>query len=130
LYFAALRPAEAVNLGRDDCDLPERGWGRIYLSRTTPEVGKRYTNSGAAHDRKGLKHRPADEVRPVPIPPELVTILRWHLDEFGITPDGAPVPPGERRRCQLLDLRAGVAWRPAAGPGPGPAGLTASSPAL
>jgi integrase len=77
-----------VNLGRDDCDLPERGWGRIYLSRTTPEVGKRYTNSGAAHDRKGLKHRPADEVRPVPIPPELVTILRWHLDEFGITPDG------------------------------------------
>ena len=36
----------------------------------------------------GLKHRPADEVRPVPIPPELVAILRWHLGEFGITPDG------------------------------------------
>lgn len=88
MYFAALRPAEAVNLHRDDCDLPEAGWGRIYLSRTTPEVGKRYTDSGDLHDRKGLKHRPADEVRPVPIPPELVVILRWHLDEFGITPDG------------------------------------------
>jgi integrase len=88
MYFAALRPAEAVNLHRGDCDLPETGWGRIYLSRTAPEVGKRYTDSGDLHDHKGLKHRPADEVRPVPIPPELVVILRWHLDEFGITPDG------------------------------------------
>lgn len=88
MYFAALRPAEAVNLHKDDCDLPAAGWGRIYLSRTTPEVGKRYADSGDLHDSKGLKHRPADEVRPVPIPPELVAILRWHLAEFGITPDG------------------------------------------
>lgn len=51
-------------------------------------MGKRYTDSGDLHDSKGLKHRPADEVRPVPIPPELVAILRWHLAEFGITPDG------------------------------------------
>ncbi len=29
-----------------------------------------------------------DEVRPVPIPPELVAILRWHIDEFGVAPDG------------------------------------------
>ena len=88
MYFAALRPAEAVNLHKDDCDLTAAGWGRIYLSRTTPEVGKRYTDSGELHDSKGLKHRPADEVRPVPIPPELVVILHWHLAEFGITPDG------------------------------------------
>jgi integrase len=71
MYYAALRPAEAVNLHKSDCELPETGWGRIYISRTTPEVGKRYTDSGDLHDEKGLKHRPDDEVRPVPIPPEL-----------------------------------------------------------
>jgi hypothetical protein len=87
MYFAALRPAEAANLHKDDCELPAAGWGRIYLSRTTPEVGKRHRQR-RLHDSKGLKHRPADEVRPVPIPPELVVILHWHLAEFGITPDG------------------------------------------
>jgi integrase len=88
LYYAALRPAEAVNLRESDCELPAYGWGRIHLSKTTPEVGRRYTDSGALHDSKGLKHRPDDEVRPVPIPPELVTLLRWHLGEFGAAPDG------------------------------------------
>ena len=88
MYYAALRPAEAVNLRESDCELPSSGWGRIHLSKTTPEVGKRYTDSGALHDSKGLKHRPDDEVRPVPIPPELVKLLRWHLGEFGAPPMG------------------------------------------
>jgi integrase len=68
MYFAALRPAEAVNLHEPDCELPSAGWGRLHLAKTTPEVGKRYTDSGELHDSKGLKHRPGDEVRPVPIP--------------------------------------------------------------
>jgi integrase len=88
MYFAGLRPAEAVNLRKEDCELSKTGWGRIYLSRTTPEVGKRYTDSGHLHNSKGLKHRPVDEVRPVPIPPELVELLRWHLAEFGVADDG------------------------------------------
>jgi len=88
MYYAALRPAEAVNLRRADCEFPAAGWGRLYVARTTPEVGKRYTDSGELHDEKGLKHRPDDEVRPVPIPPELVAILCWHLEEFGTAPDG------------------------------------------
>ena len=88
MYYAALRPAESVNLRKADCVLPETGWGWLHLTRTTPEVGKRYTDSGQLHDDKGLKHRPDDEVRPVPIPPELVAILRWHIAEFGVAPDG------------------------------------------
>jgi integrase len=88
MYYAALRPAEAVNLRQADCVLPETGWGWLHLARTAPEVGKRYTDSGQLHDDKGLKHRPDDEVRPVPIPPELVAILRWHIVEFGVAPDG------------------------------------------
>lgn len=88
MYYAALRPAEAVNLRKGECELPDTGWGRIYLSETTPEVGKRYTDSGELHDSKGLKYRPDDQVRPVPVPPELVEILRWHIDTFGVAPDG------------------------------------------
>jgi integrase len=88
MYYGALRPAEAVNLHESDCELPDTGWGRVYLSETTPEVGKRYTDSGELHDLKGLKHRPDDEVRPVPIPPELVRMLRWHIAEFRVAPDG------------------------------------------
>src|SRR5215469_17080441 len=88
MYCGALRPAEAVNLHKADCELPVSGWGRIHLSRTTPEVGRRYTDSGKLHDHKGLKHRSEDEVRPVPIPPELVAMLRAHIDRHGIADDG------------------------------------------
>jgi integrase len=88
MYYGALPPAEAVNLHESDCELPDTGWGRLYLSETTPEVGRRYTDSGELHDLKGLKHRPDDEVRPVPIPPELVRMLCWHVAEFGVAPDG------------------------------------------
>jgi integrase len=38
--------------------------------------------------RRGLKHRSSAETRQVPIPPELVTILRQHIDTFGIASDG------------------------------------------
>ncbi|GHK01034.1 hypothetical protein SY2F82_28310 [Streptomyces sp. Y2F8-2] len=40
------------------------------------------------HDDRGLKNRPAEEVRPVPIPTRLVAILRQHLDTFGTAEDG------------------------------------------
>ncbi|GAA2629870.1 hypothetical protein GCM10010399_72210 [Dactylosporangium fulvum] len=36
-------------------------------------------------DRRGLKHRTADDTRPVPARPELVEILRCHLGHFGMT---------------------------------------------
>ncbi len=88
LYFAALRPAEAVALRRQDCHLPTAGWGRLTLEKSRPEVNRRWTDSHAAHDERGLKHRAADETRSVPIPPELVAILRAHIDTFGVAPDG------------------------------------------
>ncbi|MEO3829681.1 hypothetical protein [Actinomadura sp. B10D3] len=43
---------------------------------------------GGTFDDRGLKHREGDIVRPVPIPPELVAILREHLDAFGAAEDG------------------------------------------
>jgi hypothetical protein len=45
--------------------------------------------AGELHDDKGLKQRSErDEVRPVPIPPELVAHLRVHLDRYGTASDG------------------------------------------
>lgn len=88
MYYAALRPAEAVALRRHDCYLPDSGWGQITLAKSRPEVNRRWTDTASAHDERGLKHRPAHDSRAVPIPPELVTILRQHIAAFGVTADG------------------------------------------
>ncbi len=88
MYYGALRPAEAVGLTKADLKLPETGWGTALLNRTRPSVGKQWTDSGETHDDRGLKNRPAEEVRLVPIPPQLVAILRQHLDTFGTAEDG------------------------------------------
>ncbi|GLW08758.1 hypothetical protein Misp01_38880 [Microtetraspora sp. NBRC 13810] len=85
MYYAALRPAEAVALRRQDCHLPANGWGRLLIDVSRPETGTRWTNSGTTHEERGLKHRGRDDVRPVPIPPTLVKILRQHIEEFGRT---------------------------------------------
>ncbi|MGW6456568.1 tyrosine-type recombinase/integrase [Streptomyces sp. NPDC055078] len=88
LYYAALRPGEALGLRRSDCVLPEKGWGRVELAETRPAAGKAWTDTGEAHDQRGLKQRAEGEVRIVPIPPPLVRLLREHLAEFGTVTDG------------------------------------------
>jgi integrase len=88
MYFAALRPAEAIALRRQDCHLPASGWGRLTLEKSRPEVARRWSNSAVTHEERGLKHRAAADTRPVPIPPELVTILRGHIETFEVAPDG------------------------------------------
>ncbi|MFJ7903529.1 tyrosine-type recombinase/integrase [Streptomyces sp. NPDC096198] len=88
MYFAGLRPSEAVGLRKADCFLPEKGWGVLTLRDTHPVSGKQWTDSGERHDRRGLKSREAKEDRPVPIPPPLVAMLRAHLKEFGTAKDG------------------------------------------
>ncbi|MFD5590415.1 tyrosine-type recombinase/integrase [Streptomyces griseorubiginosus] len=88
MYYAAARPAEVIGLRVGDCDLPRRGWGLLRLRETRPRSGTAWTDSGEAHEKKGLKHRPRKAVRRVPIPPELVALLRWHLTAYGAAPDG------------------------------------------
>ncbi|MBO0828757.1 MAG: tyrosine-type recombinase/integrase [Streptosporangiales bacterium] len=88
IYYSAARPAEAVNVRAADCKLPTNGWGELILSESRPMAGKRWTDSGETHDRRGLKHRATGDTRPVPIPPVLVHILRAHIDRFGLADDG------------------------------------------
>jgi integrase len=87
-YYAAARPAEGLGLREVDCKLPEGGWGELALGESRPAAGKRWTDSGEVHDRRGLKHRARNERRFVPVPPILVRILRAHIDRYGVGPDG------------------------------------------
>jgi integrase len=88
VYYSAARPAEVLALRETDCKLPDTGWGELALGQSRPAAGKRWTDSGEVHDRRGLKHRGIKDVRIVPIPPVLVSILRDHLDTYGTGPDG------------------------------------------
>ncbi|MFF8354503.1 tyrosine-type recombinase/integrase [Streptomyces chartreusis] len=88
LYYAGLRPAEAVGLRWSDCHLPETDWGTLTLWETRPVSGKQWTDSGERHDRRGLKARESTKDRPVPIPPVLVGILEAHRKVFGTAEEG------------------------------------------
>ncbi|MFF4732461.1 tyrosine-type recombinase/integrase [Streptomyces mirabilis] len=92
ILYAAMRPAEAVGLRLSDCHLPENGWGTLTLRETRPISGKKWTDSGQRHDKRGLKSRDPGTERPVPIPPVLVGMLRDHVKEFGTAPDGRLFP--------------------------------------
>ena len=88
LYYAALRPEEAVAVRRKDLILPAQGRGTIILATACPRSGTAWTSTGGPHEARGLKHRPDGTVRVIPIPPVLVRILHRHLRGHGTTPDG------------------------------------------
>jgi integrase len=74
-------------------------------------VGSDWTDSGTSHDVRHLKHRARKTTRPVPIPPDLVQLLREHLDHFGTAPDGR-LFRGRRDRI-LSESTYGRIWQQA-----------------
>src|SRR4051812_35131334 len=65
LYYAAMRPAEALHLRLEDCELPEQGWGILRLSGSTQHVGQGWgDDSKAIREDRELKHRSKTAVRP------------------------------------------------------------------
>ena len=80
LYYAALRPEEAVAVRREDLILPAHGRGTIILTAACPRTGTAWTSTGGPHETRGLKHRPDGTIRVVPIPSVLVRALRRHQD--------------------------------------------------
>jgi integrase len=97
MYYAGLRPEEAINLRADDILLPKQTrnteqdhdeWGELHLRTATPDVGSEWTDDGSARERRQLKHRAEGDSRIVPTHPELTKILREHLAQFGSAPDG------------------------------------------
>jgi integrase len=83
IYYAALRPEEAVELLEANLDLPAEGWGWIVLEGAAPEVDKQWSNSGIRHESRELKHRAVGETRRVPSPPALTALFHAHLKKFG-----------------------------------------------
>ena len=107
LYYGCMRLGEAVILRQADCvTLPASGWGLLLLSGNAPRVGSQWTDSGMPHDRRHLKHRARKTTRPVPIPPELVELLRNHLERFGTTPDGRLFRGARGRRSARAAMAA------------------------
>ncbi|MDX3236124.1 hypothetical protein PV392_10595 [Streptomyces sp. ME03-5709C] len=88
IHYAAARPGELIGLRVQDCRLPRRGWGLLRLRESRARSGTAWTDTGEAHDRRGLKHRPRKTVRAVPISPQLVAMLRWHITAYGTGADG------------------------------------------
>jgi hypothetical protein len=46
-----------------------------------------WTDHGTARQERGLKHRAAHETRTIPLPLELVRLLRAHIKRYGTSPD-------------------------------------------
>ncbi len=88
LYYAALRPEEAVALRRDNLILPARGSGKMVLTAACPRTGAAWTSTGTPFEPRGLKHRPDGTIRVVSIPVVLAGMLRQHLLQFGTAADG------------------------------------------
>ncbi|MFE6157454.1 hypothetical protein ACFQ7F_00845 [Streptomyces sp. NPDC056486] len=88
MYYAPMRPGEAIHLRLEQCHLPETGWGLLNLSGGVVAAGKRWSDDGAVYEVHSLKRRAATATRPVPIPPQFVRVLRSHIERFGATPDG------------------------------------------
>jgi integrase len=88
IYYAALRPAEALHLRLDECDLPEAGWGWLHLTGSTQHVGQDWGDVDGVREDRGLKHRAQTATRHVPAAPPLVRALRWHVAAHGTGRDG------------------------------------------
>jgi integrase len=104
MYYAGLRPEEAIGLREDNLRLPPRtwneetrqwedspesdGWGELEFQNAAPDAGREWTDDGDHRERRQLKHRADGDSRTVPVHPELVALLREHLERFGTTADG------------------------------------------
>jgi integrase len=111
LYYAALRPAEAADLGTSALSVPGEGWGELYLPGSAPTTGAAWGDSGARRDKRGLKHRPRNEVRIVPCAPPLTALIHEHLSTFGTTSDGQLFRGA--RGGDLSDSTYGRVWQQA-----------------
>ncbi|WP_433057078.1 tyrosine-type recombinase/integrase [Dactylosporangium sp. CS-033363] len=112
LYFAAMRPEEAVALAKHHLVLPVDGWGEFNLSTAEPHAGREWTDSGENRDRRQLKQRARGEVRTVPCPPELTALLNAHIEEFGTAADGR-LFCGERNEGEMPKGTINRTWRKA-----------------
>ncbi|MFG2285288.1 tyrosine-type recombinase/integrase [Streptomyces sp. NPDC048595] len=95
LYYAGLRPEEAVALRVEDAVLPSTGWGELRVHTAAPEVGKQWTDDGEVHEARDLKGRASGDTRTVPVHPALASILHTLVAQDQLTA-GDLFFPGEK----------------------------------
>ena len=90
LYYAALRPEEALHLREEDYERPGSagGWGWLHLTGATVSVGVGWADGDGAIERRGLKHRAATATRDVPVAPPLAELLDRHIGAYPPAADG------------------------------------------
>jgi integrase len=116
LFYAGLRPSEALALTADDLTLSSSGWGEIVVRNAVTSPGRRFTNDGSPRDRRHLKWRSQTSTRHVPIPPILVTYLRRHVHSYPTATDlplftnrvGNPLDHG--RYCKVFSAAKKAAF--------------------
>lgn len=64
MYYAALRPGEAVDLTKANLHIPDKGRGKLYLTRSNPFAGSAWTDSGE-DPRSARTEAPRGGRRPV-----------------------------------------------------------------
>jgi hypothetical protein len=123
LYYAALRPSEAVMLRDSNPHLPKTGWGRIVLAATASRAGTAWTDHGTARQERGLKHRADHESRTIPSRP--ISSGCCAPTSSGTAPPrtGSSRPPGAASSRTRHMAKCGP--KPASKPYPGPAPVAA-----
>ncbi len=127
MYYAGLRPEEAISLTRENVTLPELAWdeeeqewrepadnwGELHFREPTPDAGREWTDDDSHRERRRqLKHRAEGQERRVPCPPELTVILREHLREHVVKGPHARLFTGVRGG-DLPTITYRRAWRQA-----------------
>lgn len=90
LYYAALRPEEALHLVRSDYHPAEEpgGWGWLELSGATVPIATDWSDDSSYYHDRSLKHRSAKAVRRVPVAPELGKLLHEHVKTYRVPGNG------------------------------------------
>ena len=105
IWLAGLRPSEVAALRPRDIHFDETGVSEIVVSRAIVEVGKAWTNDGLMSVTKQPKARRRGHSRSVPIPKELVNLLRPYIAD--IDQDSLIFPgPRSKNRQQPISLSA------------------------
>lgn len=110
LYYAGMRPEEAVGLERDNLAIPASGWGEFILDGANPHAGREWTNSGENRDDRPLKQREHGTTRHVPCPPPLTQLINQHIKEFGFARNGR-LFVGDRNHHELPKGTINRVWR-------------------
>ena len=141
LRLHVLRPDAALRSRRPHPEpaatCPNKAGATSPSPTPAPPPGSAYTDDGAVHEHRGLKGRTKGSrptarrpARKVPIPPQLVTLLRDHIQAYGTAPDGRLFRSETRHPPAALHLVAGLAESPRRLPHPRAARHTPDETAL